>query len=81
MVKWGGMCGEVACVVRGVCMVKGVCRAKGVCMPGGIYGREGACVAGETATTADGKHLLKCILVGYVLHWRLFLKLYKGYFA
>ena len=28
----------------------------GVCGGGGVHGREGACVAGETATAADGTH-------------------------
>ena len=60
MAKAGGVHGKGRGVVhgkgrgctwqRGVCMTKGVCMAKG----GGAW--QGACVAGEMATAADGTH-------------------------
>ena len=38
-------------------MVKGACMAKGACVAkGGMHGEGGACMAGETATAADGMH-------------------------
>ena len=44
-VWWGGMSCMGACVVRGPCMVKQR-----------TYVAGGSCLAGETATTADGIH-------------------------
>ena len=52
--------------VGGACMLKGACMAGGVargvrgegdmCGRGDMHDREGACVAGETVTAADGTH-------------------------
>ena len=42
-----GMCGRGACVA-------GAHAWQGACVAGGVHGREAACVAGETATAADG---------------------------
>ena len=58
----GGVCGKGgACMVVGVhgggCTWQGGMCGRGVCMAGGgMFGWEGACVAGETATAADGTH-------------------------
>ena len=50
-----GRCAWGACVWGGM---------QGVCMAGGMHGRGGACVAGETAIAADGMHptgMLSCL--------------------
>ena len=61
----GGACGYVGVhgggVHGGACVRGGM---QGVCMVGGMHGRGGACVAGETATAADGMHptgMLSCL--------------------
>ena len=47
---------------RGACVVKGACMAGRACMAGGMHGGggegvwQGACVAGDTTTAADGMH-------------------------
>ena len=60
-------------------MARGVCMAGGACVVVGINGRGvcvvGACVAGETATAADGTHptgmhsCFECALRLLVLHF------------
>ena len=43
-------------MAKGACMAKGTCALKGgMCAKGGMCGM-GACMAGETATAADGTH-------------------------
>ena len=34
----------------------GAVHGRGACMAGGVHGRGCACVAGDTATAADGTH-------------------------
>ena len=46
----GGMCGRGACMVGGCAWQRGWHAWQGVCVVGG------SCVAGETATEADGTH-------------------------
>ena len=52
----GGMSGRGACMAEGACMTGGV-HGKGAHIAGGhVWQGGGACVAGETATAADGMH-------------------------
>ena len=67
----GGMCGSRGHAWWGACMAKGGMHGRGhvwwgrawrqACVAGGMHGgghawQEGVCVAGETATAADGTH-------------------------
>ena len=51
----GVMHGREACVAGRVCMAGGMC-GRGCAWQGGMHGGGGACMAGETATAADGTH-------------------------
>ena len=64
----GGVCVPGGYAWQGACMTGGMqggggmhgrgdMHGRGACMAWGMHGR-GACVAGETATAADGTHLL-----------------------
>ena len=63
---WGLHVGTWECMGE-VCMGGGACVGggmHGVCMAGVVHGRGGACVAGETATAADGMDptgMLSCL--------------------
>ena len=57
------VCGRGSCVAGGHAWWGGH-EWQGVCMVGGGMRDRGACVAGETATTADGTHptgMLSCV--------------------
>ena len=43
---------------------RGMCVAGGYACQGGMHGKGGACVAGETATAADGMH--SCVLLFFL---------------